>query len=664
MISRKLIIVFGIIVGAFVLLIGGASLLVKLLVTPEMVKKTILPRVEKALQRHIQLGDVKIGIFSGIELHNLTVHEREGNETFVSVNEVHLRYQILPLLSRRVVVDDVILAAPRIHVVRNNDGSFNFSDLLKKEKPKAAEREEKTPLSFAVAKISVADGRMVYDDRKGIFGSPFVYEASNVGIAVKDLTPDHPFPVSLKAAVPGASLGFTGTVDRLTVGPVVDGQFSVADTDLAKLTAGLPAGISAQIRKLSPTGGLMAKIRLAGTVRAPFAMLKEGDIRLKEVRFAAGGQFPVLTGTIALSNGSLASRDFAIALGKNSYTIQLKTSSLDKKPLHVELSASGKALDLDALLASKKGQTRAASSAATAGGAEPAPFNLPLAVGGGASIGAVTYRGLTVSGLSFRYRLADNVLNIEDLKGGVAGGTFADIARIDLGIRGFSYSTRLSLQGVQADRLVAAFAPKAAGSLSGVLSAKADLSGHGATPAAVKQNLAGSGDFAVRNGRLTGRGFVSELARFLGSEELRIVRFNTFAGTYRVGGRQVLLDAELDGSDIRMKPKGSVGFDNSLNMIIDTRVAPRITGKVARGTVGSLVTDEQGWGVLPLKATGTVGSPRFSLSGEILGRQIREKAGETIGKEMGKRLLKKEGAGQRPEQQLLEKTLRGVFGNQ
>ena len=657
--SRKLAIIFAIVFGILALLSGGALLLVKILVTPEMIRKNVLPRVEKAVHRRIEMADAKIGLFSGIALKGLKIYGKDGKEPFVSFAEARLHYQLLPLLSRRVVVDEIVLDTPDIHIVRNLDGSFNFSDLLRKDQPVTpSAEEEKTPFTFAVSRIEVTGGHVRYDDRKGISGSPFAFNVHDVNIDIKNLTPDKPFPMKFEATVPGVELGFTGTVERLANGPMVDGQLTATVADLAKAVAGLPPGISAKISTLSPTGKISANIHVSGEVKTPLALLKEGEVKLEEIKLAAGGQTPVISGTVTLSNRSLSSRDFAVALGKNKLDLHLKTSSLDRKPLALELSANCESLDIDALTSSKK--TKAPSSPATAVKAEagPAPIKLPFTLSGTANAKTVTVKGLALSGLSLRYRFADAIFTIADLKGSVAGGSFLDAATINLGTRGYSYSTRLSLQGVQADKIVAAFAPKAAGSISGILSAKADVSGRGITPVAMKRNLTGTGSFEVKNGKLTGSGFMRELASFLGSTDLRIVRFSSFAGTYGIKGGQVHLDSALDGSDIRMKPKGRIGFDKSLDMDIDTLVAPRITGKVARGTVGSFVTNDQGWGEIPLKATGTVGSPHFSLSSKKLGRRIGEKLEETI----RKKLEKSTGTEQKQEEQDLGTTIRGIFG--
>lgn len=658
--SRKLAIVFACIVGGLVLLAGGALLLVKVLVTPDMVRKHFLPRVEQAIHRRIEMADVKIGLFYGIALRGLKVYEPDGTAPFVSLGEARLRYQFLPLLSRRVVVDEILLVSPDVRVIRNTDGSFNFSDLMHREKtktPKAVGEGEKTPFAFAVSRVNVSDGRVMYLDRKGISGVPFEYALREVGVDIKNLAPDQPFPLDVTAKAPGADLAFSGTVSGLAGEPAIDGQLALTADDLAKTVTGLPPGIAAKVSRLSPQGTLSAKLRLAGPMKEARALLKGGEVRLEKVRLLTGGLSPELAGSIDIVDGTLVSRDLVAVLGKDRLQVRIKTAPLNRKPFAAELSVDGDSLDIDALMPPKKAAQASAQSAA-GGAAEPGPLKLPISLSGVVNLKKAVVKGLALSGVTLDYRLVDNILTINDIKGSTVGGSFLGNTRINLGTRGFSYSGTLSLQGAQADGIVAAFAPKSAGKISGTLSLKTDVAGSGTKAAAIKRNLSGSGSFEVRNGKVTGSGFAAELARFLGSEELRVVRFSSFAGTYRIKSGQVFLDSSLDGSDVRMKPKGRIGFDKSLDISLETRIAPRITGTVARGTVGSFLTDEQGWGVLPLKVTGTTGSPRFTLSGKAVGRRIGEKIGETIRKQ----LEQKEGADQEKSGPNLEETIRGFFG--
>ena len=122
--------IFSVAAAVLVVLIVALIVLASVLITPERVKTALLPLAEDHLQRKIDLGDIEVSLFSGIEIHGLTIYEQDRSEVFVSTDLVRLRYQLLPLLAMKVVVDEVRLEKPSIRIVRFNDGQFNFSDPL------------------------------------------------------------------------------------------------------------------------------------------------------------------------------------------------------------------------------------------------------------------------------------------------------------------------------------------------------------------------------------------------------------------------------------------------------------------------------------------------------------------------------------------------------
>jgi len=61
-----------------VVTIVALLVLAKVMITPERVKAMVVPLAETALQRKVSLGDIKIGLFSGIELHDLVIAEKNG----------------------------------------------------------------------------------------------------------------------------------------------------------------------------------------------------------------------------------------------------------------------------------------------------------------------------------------------------------------------------------------------------------------------------------------------------------------------------------------------------------------------------------------------------------------------------------------------------------
>lgn len=213
--SKPVKIILGILAFVAILLIF-LVVMVKVFVTPERVKAVVLPLAEQSLHRSITLGEVKVGLFSGIELHDLAVGEPEGGEPFVAADRVLLRFQWLPLLSKQVVIDEVALERPLIRLIRHADGSFNISDLLA-PKPagapsgKAGEDKGGEPLSVLVTVAKIHGGRLVLVDRQIAATS----ELTELELDASGISRDGTVPVKLSARLQGASLKVDGAVRPL-----------------------------------------------------------------------------------------------------------------------------------------------------------------------------------------------------------------------------------------------------------------------------------------------------------------------------------------------------------------------------------------------------------------------------------------------------------------
>lgn len=658
MTGKKIGRIIGIVAALSIALLAGAAVLVKLLVSPEMVKRTVLPKISAQIERQVTLGDVEVSIFRGIRLRDLAIQEKDGSGPFLQAAAIRLSYRFWPLLAGRVEVDEVLLEAPVVKIIRYADGSFNFTD-LKKQKPTPDEApKEKSRLRLKITTAGVSGGRVSYEERQGAGGKGFTTGIDNIGLVARGISLDGEFPLQLDATVAGMNLSLAGTVARIGSAPAVTADLTVVAKDLAGVAKGLPPALGAKLTRLALSGGLDARLKLAGEVKQPKQLLRGGEIKLADLQFTAGRIRPALAGTLVLGNDSLESRGLSLTIGSQKVAVNLAAKNLTARPVKVALALEGDKLDLNQILPARKGG--AAAAVPPPSREEPGPLNIPVEATGSVKFASLLYRTLALENPALAWRLQANVLTLDSLKAGVAGGSFGATARADLGSKGFVYSSRLELKGVQADKLVSAFAPKAAGALSGTLALTAGVNGRGV--ATLKRNLTGNGTFAVANGILSGEGFMPTLAAFLGINELRLLRFSKLGGTYLIKDETVSLDARLDGSDAKLAAIGRVGFDKTMDMGIDLRLAPALTGRIARGSVASYVTDKEGWGSVPLRVTGMVNKPAFSLDAA----KVRGRVTETLRRKIGEKLLELDGGkGEqpRPERKILNDTLRGIFGN-
>ena len=111
-------------------------------------------------QRTLRIdGDLSLSFWPGLGLRltKASLSEKNSEQVFAAVAKARLSLKLLPLLHKELVVDTVELDGLSASLVRRKDGSFNFEDLLSKEKDKPA-------LRFDVAGVRLTRGHIAWAD--------------------------------------------------------------------------------------------------------------------------------------------------------------------------------------------------------------------------------------------------------------------------------------------------------------------------------------------------------------------------------------------------------------------------------------------------------------------------------------------------------------------
>lgn len=779
-----------------VVIVGLIALVVlaKVLVTPERIKGILLPRVGEALNRQVEIEQVDISLFSGIGLKNLTVMEREGDKSFLTTEQVTLRYRFWPLLLMRVEIDEIAIDKPQIHLVRFADGSFNFSDLLQLvgEKSESKQVDTASPatesgdgngINLLVSRLAIGDGTIRFTDHQ-VNAAPLHYSLDNLALQVRQFSPTREFPVELSATLNGASLTMEGranlahsaadakvllaglevmpfapyfreqlpgrlqraTVDldlqlsvdkaqmasegqvrlqnvdlqlnalrhtplkgaqlavdynlqfdraeqrlvidhgRLALNQIplylagkielgakraLDLNLRLNELNLAQAVAALPAGLIEDLVGLEPSGLVTARLHLAGALDRPRELPRDGELRLDGVQASVGGLRPALTGLVTVKGDALLADNLQLVVGDNRLQLECEAQSIKKWPMVVVANVRSDRLMVDQLLPAKRAPSASGgpgSSGAAVPPSQPGPLDLPLKLSGTATIKQALYRGLVIDGLQARYRLENNLLQLEEVTGQVAGGSFRNSASIDLGRQGFAYRAQLTTQGIQADPLVSALVPKASGTVFGLLNLDLDLAGQGTDLAVLRKHLTGRGQLLMQEGRLTGSNLVKGLADFLQLPELSVMGFDQADGRFAINNGRLDLTSTLVSQDLRLAPRGDVGLDGTLDVGLDLRLSPDLTEKLgSSGRFSQLLVDADGWGQVPLKVKGSVSRPSFALDSAVLKSALKQKAQQKLQETLQEKLLgDEEPTGQadphEKEKKLLEGVIKGLFG--
>jgi AsmA protein len=143
--------VFGIIILLFVVVIAGLIAFVHYYLTEERVKALVIPQAKAALGREVAIGDIKIGLLSGITIRDFLIKEADKETNFVTTKAFVLSYELMPLLQKKLIISEIRFDEPAVQILRDKKGKFNFSTLaILSEQPEAKKAEKVKPASAAL----------------------------------------------------------------------------------------------------------------------------------------------------------------------------------------------------------------------------------------------------------------------------------------------------------------------------------------------------------------------------------------------------------------------------------------------------------------------------------------------------------------------------------
>ncbi|HRS78413.1 MAG TPA: AsmA family protein [Spirochaetota bacterium] len=293
---KKFLKILGGFVAFILLLIVVASVAIIFIVNKELVQD----QMTKALNRHVQIQDINVGIFSvvsGIEVKKVTISNFKTEkqlealkgkpvptgDVFVSMESLRLKLKFLPLLKKQFHLKEAVLYAPVINVARSKGGAFNFDDLtrpkkltkeeqeeLAKEKAEEAKEPKKPftaddiPVAINIGEVGVKNGTVNYydgklDQRIQIYKlTALVY---NITIDPKELEKKDNAKVTVYMGIRNVGPVKSGSVDTFDITLDIDGNVKPFDLKTRKLDpevslhAGSPEGVVSGLQIFNAIAG-------------------------------------------------------------------------------------------------------------------------------------------------------------------------------------------------------------------------------------------------------------------------------------------------------------------------------------------------------------------------------------------------------------------------
>lgn len=149
-----------IVIAVPVMLVVGAVLALKLSFTGERLKAWVLPRIEAAVGRKVEIADIGLSVFPTIALdvRGLTIANKPGfaNAPLLNVERILLNVKLWPLLDKRVEVSSLLVERPRVLLETAADGTTNYA-----EKRAQGAQPEPSAGTGSMAAVLLPDVRIV-----------------------------------------------------------------------------------------------------------------------------------------------------------------------------------------------------------------------------------------------------------------------------------------------------------------------------------------------------------------------------------------------------------------------------------------------------------------------------------------------------------------------
>ncbi|WP_120495975.1 AsmA family protein [Kiloniella sp. EL199] len=672
-------------IGGLVLLVIAVLLVAPFFISLEDYKPEIAAKAKEATGRDLKIGGkISLSLFPtvAVEINDVALsnYEQGQSKDMVTLEQMALELQVMPLLSSEVVIDRFVLVKPIINLEVDAAGKPNWElegaqtsvdDTAASESSDASDGSNGSSLGgLSLGDVRIENGELHFTDLSS--GTKEDIEALNLEVSLKALNQ----PLSLDGRLDWKAETINLKADVANLEGLMNGGSTALEASVNSSPVNFSFnGTAQQASAFALAGALDLDVPsvkgLTDWVGAPIERQNEETFGPLSVK----GQLDLKGPVIAFDDVSLAF-DALTAQGA------LKIDSSGTVPSIVAALSTG-VLDITPYLPPESSATADATSGSTSGGAatgqnaradqgwsdEPIDFSGLKAVNADLALKSegVKVRKITIGVSELGILLQGGKLTADLKQLALYDGQARGKVILDSSKATPTTAINFDLSGVQAEPLLSDSADFE--KLLGTLNSKASLTTQGVSQKAMVSNLNGNGDFIFKDGAVKGVNIpglirnVSLDALQNSFDEAQSTDFAELSGTYTIQQGVVNnQDLSMIAPLFRLSGKGTVPMPPKT---LNYRIEPKLVGDL-EGQGGD--TGAKGLAV-PLMITGSWSDPKIApdLAGALTD-QLKDPSalieGVTNGEEGLKLPLGDGDAGGVDE--VIEKpkeTLQKLFGN-
>ncbi len=260
------------------------------LVAPLLLRGKLASVLSEKLHREVSIEQIRINPYTmTATLRGFLMKERQSTATAVSFDEIYVNLELESLFRLGPVLKEIRLVKPYINLVRNENGAYNFTDLIDEF---MGGPSGPTP-RFSLNNIQIIDGKIDFDDRP----EQTKHAISNIKIGVPFIS-SLPSYVDIKvqpdfyALVDNAPLKIGGEAKPFKSTRESNFHFTLDNVQLPKYLEYSPIKLNFTM----PSGQLNAKLTASfQTLKdKPAALAISGNLGLKDLVLQQDGNTPLI----------------------------------------------------------------------------------------------------------------------------------------------------------------------------------------------------------------------------------------------------------------------------------------------------------------------------------------------------------------------------------
>ncbi len=638
------------------------------------------PQIEEALHRTVELKDIRLTIWPrlGARVDGFAILDdpKFGASPFASFTSLDVGVRLWPLLRGHVEVEEISLRDPVITVIKDRQGVLNVSTIGGRE-PGEAEvpgvqptvpEAEGGPLRalalLAVNHVMLTNGQLTYRDLSTT-PKPTEYMVQNLEVRLADVQLGRTPTVSLRGLLQPLNLPVTvdgllgplkasGELERLNIklglgqtlvaldGSVQGGHASVNLTSPAINSVDVPVPLP--LTKPVLVKNLRAHVDVPYPIPAGASSLDVAAVRPVELEMVMGDSTIAVKGSLVNKRAKVLVTASAVGTGDVPLALPLTKPVMIKGlkieaevpvPLKDGVSALDQMVVQPLELTAVIGRSTVSVHGRAVGGElrleVTAPVvhttDLPVTI-------TALKRSIELKNLRMAAQVKGNRARVTELSLGVFDGQVKGEAGGTLYVTPMPFEGTLAMKGIQIGPLMEALGHEIL-KVRGTTAADVAVRGRGLTIPELTQALEGTAHMRVTNGTVDGIDLAHEVVALLqvvgvSPDAVNATVFSTLEADFSVRcGVATVKRLVLDSREVQAQVRGTIGFDQALDLKADVALSQTLSWKAASSPVAKLVMSG-GRVSVPILIGGTLQSPTYALDAKGVGGKVQEKIQEKL----------------------------------